>query len=375
MAIYEYCHDKEKYTLIASNGRKFHKLISEHVKLKIGDLGDTVKLLKKENGKNLYIQHLQSESKSDFSKRIRNYDFYEEVGDFLLENEQSSVINFSDLQVTVSNVGEKQGYEDVPIYYSISYPAKSPLFLVGQGIDDLSNYDIDYDNDKGITRYVLKGRAEEYDYIPNKRELNETDLKNCSEVYALKCKKGNYCDKRPIYVSAGTLDKAKLVKKIKRNLIEYKSLENSYEEVKTKLKSILDGDQKIAIAIIPSSKVDNPTILDFIVENFAKEHSKKIIASENFLSRTHSKSESHLTNERSIEKNLNTLKVENIDLSGVKAIVVLDDVTTSGGSFVAVNELLKKHYPGIPLINLAYAKTLHNNSKKWKKIKQDVFYL
>lgn len=293
------------YNLIAENGKSMQ--ISENTRDKLGDIDDFVKCVTRYGyDSDQVVEYLRSNAEDgQFGITYINYFF--QIAKFIYEN-NNDIVDFSYLHLV-----------NTELDYVIEYDKKRPIKF------------------KEVPVYYRRF------YEPIKREKEEWTQEN--EMLRYKYKEAVYALKLKINEPYSK---------------KHKHFEG-YLQAKKDLEDVLSTNRKIMIVTIPSSKVVNKDkiTLNYLVKDLAKDNDNLIDGTKVF-ERIKDKSTSHTTQDRSIIENIKTLEVHKVKCAEhAEAIVVLDDITTSGHSFISVDKMLESKY-NLPIINIAYGKTVHS---------------
>lgn len=134
----------------------------------------------------------------------------------------------------------------------------------------------------------------------------------------------------------------------------------TYKEILIKLLIGLPNNLKIGVIAIPSSESGFINITTQIISEVIKELDlPHIVDKTSSLVRETDKEKAHESiGHRSIDSNIDTLKIYGNNLLDEDVILVVDDIVTTGTSFTAVNLLLQKvRFDGI-IINFAYCRSM-----------------
>lgn len=293
------------YELIAENGKRFQ--ISAATKNKLGDIDEFVNCVIKYGYDSDQVADYLRNNAKDEKLGITQLNYFFQIAMFIYEN-NDDIVNFPYLHILNTELsevfeyigGKRYNFNEVPVYFRRFYEA---------------------------------GKEEEKD---KNKENDVLKYKYRHAVYSLKQKDN------PPYLKDSEYFK-------------------NYIQVKKDLQDALIGNRKTLVVTIPSSKAEyNAKLpLDHLVRELVKDNDN-LLDGTNVLRRERTKKDAHADRNRSIVDNINTMKVYNNDAAKkADSIVVLDDVTTTGHSFIAADSILKEKY-NLPIINIAYGRTVRN---------------
>jgi len=219
------------------------------------------------------------------------------------------------------------------------------LFNINQSIKEIGNKD--FDNNQNISESKHPEIKKHERYLPF---LNNRDFKKWNEfIYYIR----DYFPTKRISSQIQQIEHDKIIR-IKRD--KRYALETQYELLIRNFKK----DADITLCVIPSH---NKGLQETSMRYLAKKLSKKNITNgTSCLLRAKTIPEKHLTNNRDINQEKSSLKVQYPSLIKNKIIVVLDDIVTTGTSMLAAKELLEE--AGAKRVyGLAIAKTVYEDEK------------
>ncbi|MEG2934183.1 MAG: hypothetical protein RR842_11435 [Gordonibacter sp.] len=133
------------------------------------------------------------------------------------------------------------------------------------------------------------------------------------------------------------------------------------DDIRDLLNAVMRDNEhsKRGVVVIPSSKKDAVNRVTEIVREVLARNPSPYKDLTRVVVRTEDKPTAHSGGKRSIRGNVDTLKVLSPqEVKGLKVVVVIDDILTSGSSFRGMNQVLRDAgFEGL-LVNFAFARTL-----------------